>query len=124
MRRMWEHIKQLDFFHLIMGQRSQIFDHGFSITAGIQNKVRSHFIEKFGERLTNASTRRVDDNQIGFVCLSQGKICQSRDISPFSGLTSKFHTIEDKCRLKRLKTAVSNNNKVVQIVEKITALSL
>ena len=124
MRRMWEHIEQLDFFHLIMGQRSQIFAHGFSVTAGIQNKVRLHFIEKFSKRLTYASTRWVDDNQIGFVCLSQGKICQSRDISPFSGLTSKFHTIEDKCRLKRLKTAVSNNNKVVQIVEKITALNL
>ena len=76
MRRMWEHIKQLDFFHLIMGQRSQVFTHGFRVTAGIQNKVRSHFIEKFSKRLTNAATRRIDDNQIWFVCLCQGKICR------------------------------------------------
>ena len=46
---MREHIEQLDFFHVIMGQGLQVFAHGFSVTAGIQDKVRLHLIEKFGE---------------------------------------------------------------------------
>ena len=48
------------------------------------------------------------------------KICQSRESSPFSGLTNKFQTIEERWILKRLKTSVSNSNKVVQIVATIT----
>ena len=79
----------------------------------------SHF---WRSRLRNFSQLQRENNICASKIIGIGakKICQSRDISPFSGLTSKFHTTEDKCRLKRLKTAVSNNNKVVQIVENIT----
>ena len=48
------------------------------------------------------------------------KICQLRDISPFSGFTNKFHTMEDKCKLKRLNTAVSKSNNVMNMVARMT----
>ena len=63
---MREHIEQLDFFRLVMSEGLQVLAHGFGVAAGIEDKVRLHCIEEFGECLANATAGRVDDNQIRF----------------------------------------------------------
>ncbi len=59
---MRDHIEQLDFFRLVMSEGLQVLAHGFGVTAGIENKVWLHFIEKFGERFADTATGRVDDD--------------------------------------------------------------
>ena len=66
---MREHIEQLDFFRLVMSEGLQVLAHGFGVAAGIEDKVRLHCIEEFGECLANATAGGGEEKEIQGFCL-------------------------------------------------------